>query len=372
MDTKSFLKLIVETESPSHDKIAVDRVGAIVAEEARRLGGQVEILPNQETGNHILARFALSRARMGEIEAVDEAGILLLCHMDTVFPLGTINKTPFREADGRIFGPGTLDMKAGIVIALAAIEEAQRSGLNRPVTLLCTSDEEIGSLTSRELIERLAKDSALAFVLEPGLVDGSLKTWRKGVGEFRVKTKGRAAHAGGDHEKGRNAIEEMAHQVIAIQKLTDYSKQTTLNVGVIKGGTVSNVVPEEADIQVDVRVMQRGEWERLESEMGKLTPVLDGTSLEIAGELNRPPMPFDQRMEATFKKAQSIAAQIGMELKAGGTGGASDGNFIAPLGIPVLDGMGGVGEGAHSEREYIFASSLDERVKLVAALLKNW
>ena len=372
MDTKSFLKLIVETESPSHNKIAVDRVAAVVAEEARRLGAQVEILPNQEAGDHILARFALSGARMGEVEAVDEAGILLLCHMDTVFPLGTINKTPFREADGKIFGPGTLDMKAGIVIALAAIEEAQRSGLNRPVTLLCTSDEEIGSLTSRELIERLAKDSALVLVLEPGLVDGSLKTWRKGVGEFRVKTKGRAAHAGGDHEKGRNAIEEMAHHVITIQKLTDYSKQTTLNVGVIKGGTVSNVIPEEADIQVDVRVMQPGEWERLESEMGKLRPVLDGTSLEIAGELNRPPMPFDRTMEATFKKAQSIAAQIGMEIKAGGTGGASDGNFIAPLGIPVLDGMGGVGEGAHSEREYIFADSLDERVKLVAALLKNW
>jgi glutamate carboxypeptidase len=263
-------------------------------------------------------------------------------------------------------------MKAGIVIALAAIEEVQKFGLHRSVTLLCTSDEETGSITSREHIERLARESALALVLEPALVDGSLKTWRKGVGEFRVKTKGRAAHAGGDHEKGRNAIEEMAHQIIAIQKLTDYSKQTTLNVGVIKGGTVSNVVPEEADIQVDVRVMRPGEWERLESEMRKLKPALDGTSLEITGDLNRPPMPFDEIMEATFKKAQPIAAQIGMELKAGGTGGASDGNFIAPLGIPVLDGMGAVGEGAHSEREYIFADSLDERAKFVAALLKNW
>jgi glutamate carboxypeptidase len=372
MDTKAFLKLLVETDSPSHDKMAVDRVGAIVAEEARRLGAEVEILPNQETGDHIWARFALSGARLGEVEAVGEAGILLLCHMDTVFPLGTIHKTPFRAADGRIFGPGTLDMKAGIVIALAAIEEAQKSGLKRPVTLLCTSDEEIGSRTSRELIERLAKDSALVIVLEPGLVDGSLKTWRKGVGEFRVKTKGRAAHAGGDHEKGRNAIEEMAYQIIAIQKLTDYSKQTTLNVGVIQGGTVSNVVPEDADVQVDVRIMQPGEWGRLESEMKKLKPVLDGTSLEISGELNRPPMLFDATMETTFKRAQSIAAQIGMEIKAGGTGGASDGNFIAPLGVPVLDGMGGVGEGAHSEREYIFTDSLYARTKLVAALLKNW
>ena len=368
MNLNELLKTLVETESPSHDKAAVDRVGAMIAAEARKLGAQVEIIPNKETGNHVLCRFPSPNGR----EVRGEGGILLLCHMDTVFPLGTIHKTPFREADGKIFGPGTLDMKAGIVIALAALEHAQKSGLNRPVTLLCTSDEEIGSMTSREHIERLAKESALALVLEPGLVDGSLKTWRKGVGEFWVKTKGRAAHAGGDHEKGRNAIEEMAYQVISIQKLTDYTKQTTLNVGVIQGGTVSNVVPEETIIQVDVRVMQSDEWDRLELEMSKLKPVLDGTSIEILGNLNRPPMPFDETMETTFRKAQSIAAQIGMELKAGGTGGASDGNFIAPLGIPVLDGMGAVGEGAHSEREYIFTDSLDERAKLVAALLKNW
>ncbi|MGZ9226449.1 MAG: M20/M25/M40 family metallo-hydrolase, partial [Anaerolineales bacterium] len=254
----------------------------------------------------------------------------------------------------------------------AAIEQAGRAGLNRPVTLLCTSDEEIGSHTSREHIERLARDSELVLVLEGGLVDGALKTWRKGVGEFRVRTKGRAAHSGGDHEKGRNAIEEMSHQVIAIQKLTDYSKQTTLNVGVIQGGTVSNVVPEEATIQVDVRVMQPGERERLELEMNRLKPVLDGTSIEISGELNRPPMAFDDTMKATFEKARAIAAQIGMALKAGGTGGASDANFVAPLGIPVLDGLGAVGEGYHSEREYIFADSLMERTKLVAALLQNW
>jgi len=372
MELTSLLKTLVETESPSHAKAAVDRVGAIVAEEARKLGAQIEIIPNQETGDHVLAYFSSNRPSRGAVGLLPSASILLLCHMDTVFPLGTLNKTPYREAAGKIFGPGTLDMKAGIVIALAAIEEAQRSGLNRPVTLLCTSDEEIGGHTSRAHIERLAQESVLVLVLEGGLVDGALKTWRKGVGEFWVKTKGRAAHAGGDHENGRNAIEEMAHQVIAIQKLTDYSKQTTLNVGVIQGGTVSNVVPEDAVIQVDVRVMQPGEWERLESEMKKLKPVLDGTSIEISGRLNRPPMPFDETMKATFEKARSIAAQIGMELKAGGTGGASDANFVAPLGIPVLDGLGAVGEGYHSEREYIFADSLEARVKLVAALLRDW
>jgi glutamate carboxypeptidase len=363
MDTKSLLKRLVETESPSHDKAAVDRVGAIVAEEARKLGAQVEMLPNQETGDHVLCTFAYGKG---------EKPLLLLGHMDTVFPLGTIDKFPYREANGKIMGPGTLDMKAGIVIALAAIKEVQQAGLNRPIRLLCTSDEEIGSLTSRAHIERLAKESALVLVLEGGLVNGALKSWRKGVGEFWVRTKGRAAHSGGDHEKGRNAIEEMAHQVLAIQKLTDYSKQTTLNVGVIQGGTVSNVVPEEAVIQVDVRVMQTGEWERLEAEMNTLKPVLDGTLIEISGSLNRPPMPFDETMKATFEKARSIAARIGMELKAGGTGGASDGNFVAPLGIPVLDGLGAVGEGYHSEREYIFADSMERRVRLVSSLLRDW
>ena len=368
MDKKSLLKQLVESESPSREKAAVDRVGAIVVEEVRKLDAHVEILPNQETGDHVLARFQPSAAA----SVSSNAPILLLCHMDTVFPLGTIDKFPYTEVNGKILGPGTLDMKAGIVIALAAIEEAQQSGLKRPVTLLCTSDEEIGSRTSRQQIERFAREAALVLVLESGLVDGALKTWRKGVGQFWVRTKGRAAHAGGDHEKGRNAIEEMAHQVLAIQKMTDYSRQTTLNVGVIRGGTVTNVVPEEAEIQVDVRVMQPGDWERLEDQMSRLKPVLDGTSIEVSGGLNRPPMPFDDTMKATFEKAKSIAAQIGVELKAGGSGGASDVNFVAPLGIPVLDGIGAVGEGYHSDREYIFADSLEERTKLVAALLQNW
>ena len=361
MNTKQLLKTLIETESPSHDKTAVDRVGAIVAEEARKLGAQVEVIPNMETGDHVLSKWGNGKN-----------GILLLCHMDTVFPLGTLAKMPYREVDGKIFGPGTMDMKAGIVISLAAIEEAQRLGLNRPVTLLCTSDEEIGSHTSRGHIERLAQESALVLVMEPAMPDGSLKTWRKGVGEFRVTTKGRAAHAGGAHQDGRNAIEEMAHQVVAIQKLTDYEKQTTLNVGVIQGGTVSNVVPEECKVQVDVRVMQPGEWERVETEVNNLKPVLDGTNIEVAGNLNRPPMPFDDRMKATFEKAKSIGEKIGIDLTAGGTGGASDGNFVAPLGIPLLDGMGAVGDGAHSEREFIIADSLEQKTKLIAALIQEW
>lgn len=366
MDLNSFLKRLVETESPSHDKAAVDRVGAIVAEQARKLGAQVEILSRHETGDHMLARFSAPAGKE------TEKPILLLCHMDTVFPLGTLAKVPYREVDGKIHGPGTLDMKSGIVISLAALEGALQTGLSRPVTLLCTSDEETGSHTSRAAIESLAGESALVLVLESAMPDGALKTWRKGVGHFQVTARGRAAHAGGDHEMGRNAIEEMAHQILAIQKLTDYSRQTTLNVGVIRGGTVTNVVPEEAVIDVDVRVMQPGEWERLENEMKSLKPVLDGTSIEVNGDLNRPPMPFDETMKATFEKARSIAERLDMDLKAGGTGGGSDANFVAPLGVPVLDGLGAVGEGHHSEREYIVADSLAERTKLLSLLLTTW
>lgn len=373
MDMKSLLKQLVETESPSADKAAVDRVGAIVADEARRLGAHVEIVPVKEAGDHVIARWENPHPRPLSHGERGRNGILLLCHMDTVFPLGTLVKMPYREADGKIFGPGTLDMKAGIVISLAAIEELQNAGgLNRPLTLLCTSDEEVGSLTSEALIKELAQNAELVLVMESALLDGSLKTWRKGVGEFWVRVKGRAAHAGGAHEEGRNAIEEMAHHVLAIQKLTNYERGTTLNVGVVHGGTVSNVVPEEAIAQVDVRVMQPGEWERVEAEMRVLKPVLDGTSLEISGSLNRPPMPFDDMMKATFEKAKAIAEGIGLELNAGGSGGGSDANFIAPLGIPVLDGLGAIGEGYHSEREFIFLDSLQERAGLLAALLKNW
>jgi glutamate carboxypeptidase len=370
MDMKSLLKRLVETESPSADKAAVDRIGAVISDEARRLGADVQTVPIKNAGDHLIIRFARSGA---EVNGADKDSILFLCHMDTVFPLGTLGKMPYREEDGKIYGPGVLDMKAGIVISFAALEELQMAGgLNRPVTLLCTSDEETGSLTSEELIKELAQKSELVLVMEPALLDGSLKTWRKGVGEFWVKVRGRAAHAGGAHEEGRNAIEEMSYQVLAIQKLTNYERGTTLNVGVIHGGTVSNVVPEEATAQIDVRVMQPGEWERVEAEMGALRPVLEGTLLKVTGGLNRPPMPFDERAQATFEKARFIAEGIGVELRAGGSGGGSDANFVAPLGIPVLDGLGAIGDGLHSEREYIFADSLKERAKLLAALIRYW
>jgi glutamate carboxypeptidase len=362
----ALLKELVECESPSKEKAAVDRMGIRVAEECRRLGAEVKLHPQTQAGDLVEASF-------NPAASPREKGLLLLAHMDTVFPLGTLAKMPFVEKDGKLHGPGTQDMKGGIVVGLEALRAAQESGkLRRPVTALFTSDEETGSACSREWIEELARQSALVLVLEPAMPDGAVKTWRKGVGDFVVTVHGKAAHAGGDHEIGRNAIEEMAHQVIAIQKLTDYNLGTTLNVGVIRGGTVVNAVPDECAIQVDLRVMQPGEAERIQTALKSLRPVIEGTRIEVTGGLNRPPMPFDGTMQATFEKAKAIAARAGLEIQSGGTGGASDGNFVAPLGIPVLDGLGPVGEGEHSEREYILKDSLLERARLVEALLCEW
>jgi glutamate carboxypeptidase len=264
-------------------------------------------------------------------------------------------------------------MKGGMVVSLAAVRALLEHGLlRRPVTFLATSDEETGSQTSRPLIEALAREAALVLVLEPGLPDGALKTWRKGVGQFQIRVKGRAAHAGGAHEDGRNAIEELAHQVLAIQGMTDYSKGTTLNVGVIRGGTVSNVVPDEAFAEVDFRVKLPEEAVRVEATIKALKPVTPDTSVEVTGGLNRPPMPEDDMMKATFEQARQIGARLGLDIRAGGSGGGSDGNFISPLGIALLDGLGPCGEGLHSEREYIFTRSLPERAALVAALISEW
>ena len=364
------LEKLVNTESPSQDKSAVNKVGKIITEEVKSLGANIEIIQNETTGDHIIAIFNEKK----EIKKNEDKGFLLLCHMDTVFPVGTIDSMPFYMKDGRIMGPGVADMKSGAVIGLTAIRNMIEEGLmpTVPITILFTSDEEIGSRTSKGLIKELAWKSRLVLVLEPGLPDGSIKTWRKGVGSFHIEVHGRAAHSGGKHENGRNAIEELAHQVIRVQNLTDYDLGTTLNVGVFKGGTVVNVVPDLAWMDVDLRVMIPGEAERIAKQINQLKPVLQGTSIKISGGLNRPPMPYDDLMRSTFNKAKRIADGINIPLIASGTGGASDGNFIAPLGIPVLDGMGAIGGDYHSEYEYIIEESLISRTQLLSAILQNW
>jgi glutamate carboxypeptidase len=293
--------------------------------------------------------------------------------MDTVFDLGMLEKNPYREEDGRLYGPGILDMKCSIAMMLAILRVYQQQGIRpaRPLTILFSSDEEIGSQTSRKMIEELGRQSALALCLEPALASGAIKTARKGTGDIHLHVQGVPAHAGIDHARGRNAIEELAYHVIEAQKLTDYARGTTVNVGVVRGGTRGNVVPAEAEALIDFRVNTMEEAERLRQWAAKISPVIEGTVLAADLSINRPPMPRNDMIAAAFDKARKIAQELGFSLQEGSTGGGSDANFVAPLGIPVLDGLGGVGDGAHSDREYVLLNSLVERTALVAALILN-
>jgi glutamate carboxypeptidase len=358
----NLLQELVEIESPTTDKVAVDRLGSRIATELRQLGAQVTIDQQTRAGNHLIARW-------GSLPG--QTGILVLCHMDTVFEKGTLTRRPLQQQAGKLFGPGILDMKSGIVLLLSAVRLLQESGQfpERPITALFTSDEETGSLTSRSLIENLARQAELVLCLESALPDGSLKTARKGTGDIHIKTTGRAAHAGVDHAKGRNAIEELAYHILAVQRLTDYTTGTTVSVGIVRGGTRVNVVPDLAEAVVDIRVSTIAEADRLRDWARSVTPVMEGTGVSVTVRQDRPPMPRDAIMAATFSKVQAIGSQLGLNLGEGSTGGGSDANFVAALGIPVMDGLGAVGEGAHSEGEYVLVDSLPERAALLAALL---
>jgi glutamate carboxypeptidase len=363
--TVALLKQLAALESPSHDKAAVDTCVAFVAEQLRALGAAVTIVPQTTAGNQIQALWP------GTDQSIR---FLTLCHLDTVWPIGTLAGMPLREDDGKLFGPGVYDMKAGTAILLTALRVLREAGLppKHPVRMLFTGDEEVGSVTSRDLIEAEARRSRLTIVLEPALASGQIKTFRKGVGNFTVAAYGRAAHAGGDHQKGINAIEELAYHIPVLQKLTDYATGTTINVGVIKGGSASNVVPERAEMEVDFRISQMAEIDRVVAAVQGLQPALNGARLEISGGLNRPPIEHNATMVKTFEQARRLAASIGLTLEEGSTGGGSDGNFTAGLGIPTLDGMGAVGDGAHATHEHVIIASLAERAALLATILTQW
>lgn len=357
------LRGLVEIESPSTDKAAVDRVVRFVAERARAAGAEVTIIPQERWGDHLLARW-------GE----GEGGFLLLCHLDTVWPIGTLAERPWRVEGEQAFGPGVYDDKASAAIILTALEGLQAMGLSPryPVTVLFNSDEEVGSPSSRPLIEAEAARARVVFCMEPARPDGALKVWRKGTGRYTITALGRAAHAGADHEKGINAIEELAHQVLRLQRMTDYGAGTTVNVGRIEGGTRANIVPDRASVRVDVRVKTMAEWEQISAAITALQPVLPGARLVVEGGMSRPPMVASPVTLEPFRRAQEIATGLGLTLTADGTGGASDANFTAAMGIPTLDGLGALGDGAHSVDEYIFIPSLAERAALLAALLREW
>jgi glutamate carboxypeptidase len=360
------LRRFVRAESPSFDKAAVDRFGQIVASEWRKRGARVSLLRQSRRGNHVRAEWPPRAGRSG-------GQILVLGHLDTVYGPGTLARTPFRAARGRAWGPGSLDMKGGLVIALFAVDALVAAGRlpeNR-VVFLWTSDEEIGSGTSRAAIEREAGRSGAVLVLEPAAgLDGRVKTGRKGVGEIELIATGRAAHAGLNPKHGINAIEEIALQIARISDWDRPRRGITVNAGIIEGGTRTNVIPARARVLVDVRAARVGDMRALERKFRRLRPILPGARLEVRGGFSRPPMER-RKCAALYTRARSLAREMGLTLGEAFVGGGSDGNFTAALGVPTLDGLGAAGDGAHSPEEFIFTRSLPERAALLAGMLAS-
>lgn len=351
---------LVPAESPSDNKAAVDACVASAATHARSLGGRVKLHRQISYGDVLEVRFGpRSSGRR----------ILLLGHLDTVWPLGTLKGMPWRIRDGRIFGPGVLDMKAGVAMAFTALQlllEAQL--LDREVILLLNSDEEMGSPASRPITERLAQECSAVLVLEPaqGL---ACKTARKGTGDWRIQVHGVAAHAGVDFEKGANALRELARVIETVSGWTDLKRGLTVSVGVAGGGTKSNVIPAEAWAEVDARIARAADGPRLERRFAALKATDKRCSITVTGGINRPPMERRRTTVALYRHARALAAELGFTLDEASTGGASDGNFTAALGIPTLDGLGAVGEGAHAPHESVLIEHLAPRTALLAGLL---
>jgi glutamate carboxypeptidase len=358
------LRALVEHESPSNDKPHLDRLANHLRARFQAAGAEVTLLENTTGGDHLRIHL---KAEHGTRPA------LIIGHYDTVWPVGALADHPFRIVDGKAYGPGIFDMKASIVLAefsLRAIESL-RLKLPRPVIILLTSDEEIGSPTSRGLIEAHAQHAEYVLVVEPPLPGGVLKTARKGIGYFSMELEGRAAHAGIEPEKGVSAINELAHQILYLQGLNDPSHGSTVNVGIVRGGTRPNVIAAHAEAEVDVRVWTTAEAERLERAILDAKPQTDLVTLKVQGGFKRPPMERTPAIASLFQRAQQIGAELGLTLQEGATGGGSDGNFTAALGIPTLDGLGVEGNGAHADHEHILVDSVPSRAALLTALIQQ-
>lgn len=355
------LKQAVEIESPTHSKRGIDLMAAFFARQCRTRGAMVQRFPHAKTGSAISAEFWAGR-RGG-------SHILLLGHLDTVWNLGTLKEMPFSVRNGRAYGPGILDMKAGIICALCAIDALYDAGISprSPVRLFLNADEETGSAAFRSRILAEARRARACLVLEPAAHGGALKTARKGIAQFEIAVEGRLAHAGINPGAGVNAISELAHQILHLEKIARRSG-VTVNAGVIAGGTRPNVVPEYAAAQVDVRFPRARDGEWIRRQILGLKPVLAGARLRIGGGINRPPM--ERRAAANlFEHARELGRRMGLKLDEASTGGGSDGNFTAALGVPTLDGLGAVGDGAHARDEHVIIRELPRRAALLSALL---
>lgn len=357
------LTATVERESPTHEKAAVDALSQYLKDQLEAIGAEVDVHPREHVGDLLLATWN------GDAEGKP---ILIVSHMDTVHPLGSVAERPVRlEDDGRLYGPGALDMKGGIVVAIDALAGLrERNELPaRPIQFLITTDEEKGSRYSRELIEELAADAALVMVTEPPTRDGSLKTWRKGVSSYRLTIQGRAAHAGNEPEEGVNAIIEFAQHALELNKLNDLPNGTSVSVTVVNGGTTTNVIPAQVNAAIDVRVMSQPVYEKLHAEIMDRMPFIPGADVTIERLHYRPPM---ERDGDAFGKAKQIATQEDITIREAGAGGGSDGNFTAAMGIPTLDGLGVEGSGLHADHEHILISSLPKKAALMAAIIRDW
>jgi len=356
------LRQVVEIESPSLNPAAIDRMANHLAREFSQRGAKVQLLSNPTAGSALLAEFWPG--------ARGAKPILLLGHLDTVWDVGTLKEMPFQVRDGRAYGPGIYDMKSGIVCGLWAIQalEALKIKPAGPVRFFLNADEEVSSIAFRDELLAEARLARAVLVLEPAAAKGALKTARKGVGEFQVTVRGRSAHAGINPSAGVNAISELARQILRIEKLSRPRRGLTVNVDVIQGGTRSNVIPEHAVARVDVRVPTAADREKIERQMRALTPIHPEATLEITGGVNRPPL--ERKMaSALFRQARDLGRKMGLELDEAATGGGSDGNFTAALGIPTLDGLGGTGDGAHARHEHVIVRELPQRAALLAALI---
>lgn len=363
--TLFFIRRLVEQETNSRDETRLNQIAHFIADHIQPFADKIELHAQPGYGTNLRAYFNFNHAPNAPY-------LLLVGHLDTVWPIGTLDRLPFRiTEEGTAHGPGIFDMKAGIAIALEALQAITELKLstNYPIVLLLNCDEEIGSPSSRALIEETARGAVAALVLEPPIPGGVVKTGRKGIGDFFVSVKGRAAHAGLEPEKGVNAIVELSHQILRLAKLNDYARGLTVNVGLVSGGTTSNVVPSEASAEVDVRFWLPEDAEYITKAIKELKPVLDGASLEIDGVINRPPMPRSERNLMLFEQAAGFAAELGFELKEGVVGGGSDGNFTAALGVPTLDGLGVDGAGAHAEHEHIVIADIPRRTALLTQIL---
>jgi glutamate carboxypeptidase len=356
------IEALVRLESPTGEKTAVDECGRAVARLLRELGGRVLVLPRETAGDHLLAEFGSGTRQ-----------VLVLGHLDTVWPLGEIARRPLRREADRLFGPGVFDMKAGIVLAMLAIRALQQSpsGLPGRVMVLLTSDEETGSATSRTMIEGQARRSEAVLVLEPPLPGGALKTARKGCGEFHLRVTGKPAHAGIEPERGVSAIRELARQILAIESLEDSARGTTLSVGIVRGGTRGNVIPAEAEAIIDVRAATLDDAGRVTRAMQALQPQIPGAAISVTGGIDRPPFERTPAVEALFRQAQEVTASLGRTLGEGSSGGGSDGNLTAALNVPTLDGLGAIGAGAHGFDEHVEIPELPWRAALVAGLIER-